>query len=251
MHIAVLAKVVPDYEVPATDFELSGSRAHERFSRMMGLYDENAIETGIQLKEKNNASLTLISYGQEGDIQFLRKGVAMGADQMILVKGDSDDAHVIAANLKSAIEHLKDVDIVLAGQQSADMDRGMVPGILARMLNADFIPQVGKIDGNTDKFQVTQITSTGQRELEFSGLSVLSITSIPENVPRIPAVRAIFAAKKKQVIKLDSVDGESPKVSEIGVEIPKVESVCEFIEAEDPNEAVKNLLSRLTEERYI
>jgi len=251
MHIAVLAKVVPDYEVPAMDFELSNNRAHKRFSRMLGLYDENAIETGIQLKARTSSFLTIISYGLESDIQFLRKGVAMGADKMVLVKGTSDDAGVIAQNLMQAVENLGDVDLILAGQQSADMDRGIVPGILAQMLSATFIPQIGNIEYVDDKWAVNQITATGTRELEFSGLGVLSITSIPENVPRIPAVRAIFAAKKKPVVKLDGTDQGKMTLQEISVEIPKSESVCEFIDAEDPNEAVKTLLTRLTEERYI
>ncbi len=251
MHIAVLAKVVPDYEVPSMDFELSNSRAHERFSRMMGLYDENAIETGIQLKGKTSASLTIISYGAESDIQFLRKGVAMGADQLVLVKGESDDAKVIALNLKQAIDNLGDVDLILAGQQSADMDRGMVPGILAQMLEAGFIPQVGNIEFKDDTWAVNQITATGRRELEFKGPGVLSITSIPENVPRIPAVRAIFAAKKKKVIKLDGTDDGKMALEELSVDIPKTESVCEFIDAENIDEAAKTLLTRLTEERFI
>ncbi|WP_300465230.1 electron transfer flavoprotein beta subunit/FixA family protein [Desulfobacula sp.] len=251
MHIAVLAKVVPDYEVPSMDFELSNGRAHERFSRMMGLYDENAIETGIQLKDKTGSSLTLISYGLDSDVQFLRKGVAMGADKLVLVKGTSDDAAVIAQNIKQAVEHLGDVDLILAGQQSADMDRGVVPGILAQMLGAAFVPQVGYIESAADQWKVSQMTATGRRELEFNGLGVLSITSIPENVPRIPAVRAIFGAKKKPVVKLDGIDQGKMALAEISVEIPKIESVCEFIDAEDPNEAVKTLLSRLTEERYI
>lgn len=251
MHIAVLAKVVPDYEVPSTDFELSDSRAHEKFSRMMGLYDENAIETGIQLKDKTSGTLTIISYGSDKDVQFLRKGVAMGADQLILVKGASDDAAVIAANLKAAVDHLENVDLVLAGQQSADMDRGLVPGILAQMMDAPFIPQVGYIEHGDTNVRVSQITATGKRELEFQGTGVLSITSIPENVPRIPAVRAIFAAKKKKVVTLDGTDATPAALEEISVDIPKIDSVCEFIDAEDPNEAVKNLLTRLTEERYI
>jgi len=251
MHIAVLAKVVPDYEVPSMDFELSNNRAHERFSRMLGLYDENAIETAIQLKDKTSSSLTLISYGLEGDVQFLRKGVAMGADKLVLVKGNSDDAAVIAQNLLQAVQSLGDVDLILAGQQSADMDRGIVPGILAQMLSATFIPQVGYIEQKEGGWAVTQMTATGRRELEFSGPGVLSITSIPENVPRIPAVRAIFAAKKKPVVKLEAIDQGKMMLTELSVEIPKIESVCEFIDMEDPNQAVKTLLARLTEERYI
>jgi electron transfer flavoprotein beta subunit len=251
MHIAVLAKVVPDYEVPSMDFELSNNRAHERFSRMLGLYDENAIETGIQLKDKTSSFLTIISYGLESDIQFLRKGVAMGADQLVLVKGSSDDAAVIAQNLMQAVENLGDVDLILAGQQSADMDRGIVPGILAQKLCTPFIPQIGHIEYENDTWVVNQITATGKRELKFNGPGVLSITSIPENVPRIPAVRAIFAAKKKPVVKLDGIDSVKMSLEEISVEIPKIESVCEFIDAEDPKEAGRILLARLTEEKYI
>jgi len=251
MHIVVLAKVVPDYLVPSMDFELQNSRAHERYSRMLGLYDENAIETAIQLKEKTSATLSLISFGPEGDVQFLRKAAAMGVDQLILVKGASDDAKVIATNLMSALKTLGHVDLILAGQQSADMDRGVVPGILAQMMETPFIPQVGYIQHKDGGWAVTQITATGKRELEFKGPGVLSITSIPENVPRIPVVRAIFAAKKKPVTKLESVDQGKMPLTELGVEIPKTKSVCEFIDVEDMNAAAKILLNRLTEERYI
>ena len=251
MHIAVLAKVVPDYEVPSTDFELMNNRAHQKFSRMLGLYDENAIETGIQLKEKTSGTVTLISYGQDRDIQFLRKGAAMGADRLVLITGASDDAAVIAQNLKEAVDRLGDVDLILAGQQSADMDRGLVHGILAGMLGAVFIPQVGYIDRMENGWAATQITASGKRELSFTGQGVLSITSIPENVPRIPAVRAIFAAKKKPVEKMDGTAGRAMATEEISVDIPKMESVCEFIEADDPDETVTTLLTRLTEERYI
>jgi len=163
MHIVVLAKVVPDYLVPSMDFELKDNRAHERYSRMLGLYDENAIETAIQLKEKTSAALSLISFGSENDVQFLRKAAAMGVDQLILIKGQSDDAAVIAQNLMAAVKTLGPVDLILAGQQSADMDRGVVPGILAQMLEMPFIPQIGYIDSKGGEWAVTQITATGKR----------------------------------------------------------------------------------------
>ena len=251
MHIAVLAKVVPDYEVPSADFELSNNRAHDRYTRMMGLYDENAIEMGVQLKEKYSASLTIISYGREGDVQFLRKSVAMGGERLVLVIGKSDDPFVIAANLKMAVEGLNDVDLILAGQQSADMDRGVVHSILAEMIGCAFIPQVSKIEEEDGGWKVNQNTETGSRELKFSGKGVLSITSVPENVPRIPAVRNIFAAKKKPVDKIPAIEGSAMGVDEISVEIPKMESVCEFLPVEDMDETARTLLRRLKEERYL
>ena len=251
MHIAVLAKVVPDYEVPASDFELTDGRAHSRYKRMIGLYDENAIETGVQLKEKNKAKLSIISYGSTDDIAVLRKAIAMGGDALHLVMGNSDDPFVIAANLKMAIDKLGDVDLVLAGQQSADMDRGVVHGILAGMLETPFICQVSHISADAGQWTVSQIHENGTRQLSVTGKAVLSITSIPENVPRIPVVRAIFAAKKKPVEKIEGIAAESMKVEQKSVEIPKVECVCEFLPLDDIAETAKMLLNKLREERYL
>lgn len=251
MHIAVLAKVVPDYEVPTGDFELKNHRAHDRYKRMIGLYDENAVEVGVQLKEKYQAALSVISYGSEEDIPVLRKAIAMGGERLVLITGDSDDPFVIAANLKMAIDSLGDVDLVLAGQQSADMDRGIVPGLLAQMLGYPFIPRVSKVEAGSGEWNVAQQNEDGCRELGFSGKGVLSITSIPENVPRIPVVRAIFAAKKKPVEKLASINGMAMNVEELSVEIPKMESMCEFLPMDDLRETAKILLSKLREERYL
>lgn len=251
MHIVVLAKVVPDYEVPSSDFELVSGRAHERYTRMIGLYDENAIELGVQMKEKFGAALTLVSYGTADDIPVLRKGIAMGAEKLIIVLGNSNDPFVIASNLKFAIEKLGDVDLVLSGRQSADMDRGVVHSILAEMLSLPFIPQVSDVKVENGVYKLNQIVETGSRTLEVSGKSVLSITSVPENVPRIPAVRAIFAAKKKSVEKIEEINAVAMGVEEISMEIPKIESVCEFLPVEDMDDTVRLLLQKLREERYL
>ena len=251
MHVVVLGKVVPDYEVPSSDFELVNNRAHERYTRMIGLYDENAIELGVQIKDKFGAALTLVSYGTVDDIPVLRKGIAMGAEKLMIVLGVSNDPFIIASNLKLAIEKLGDVDLVLSGQQSADMDRGVVHSILAEMLNLPFIPQVSDVQVENGVYKLNQIVETGSRTLEISGKSVLSITSVPENVPRIPAVRAIFAAKKKPVEKLEEIDAVAMGVEEISVEIPKIESVCELLPAEDMDDTARLLLQKLREERYL
>ncbi|ABB31759.1 Electron transfer flavoprotein alpha/beta-subunit [Geobacter metallireducens RCH3] len=251
MQIVVLAKVVPDYEVPSADFELVGNRAHPRYTRMIGLYDENAVELGVQLKEKLGADLTVVSYGRNDDVQFLRKALAMGADKVVLVEGDSDDPYVIAANLKDAIDRQGTVDLILAGRQSSDMDRGVVPGVLAGMLDLPFVPQACSVESVDGGWKISQITETGKRLLKLSGKGVLSITSVPENVPRIPAVKAIFAAKKKPVEKLPEIGTGKMAVSELSVSIPKVESNCELIPAEDMDDAVRVLLRRLKEERYL
>lgn len=251
MQLVVLAKVVPDYEVPAADFELVEGRAHGRYTRMIGMYDENAIEVGVQLKEKFSAQLTIISYGRNDDVSVLRKSLAMGGDKLVLISGASDDPFVIAHNLKNAVEQIGNVDLILAGRQSADMDRGVVPGILAEMLGFTFVPQVTGALNEDGQWKVTQITENGSSELEFQGGAVLSITSVPENVPRIPAVRDIFAAKKKPVDKLPGMEGVFSGVEEISVDIPVSESICEFLPADALDETAMVLLKKLREDRYL
>jgi electron transfer flavoprotein beta subunit len=251
MHVAVLAKVVPDYEVPSGDFQLVNNRAHARYTRMIGLYDENAIEMGVQLKEALSCTLSIVSYGLDDDVQFLRKAIAMGGDELHLVTGNSDDPLVIAANLKAAIDSLNDVDLILAGRQSSDMDRGVVPGLLAGMLGYPFVPQVCKIEKHNETWKVDQVTETGIRELQFAGKGVLSITSVPENVPRIPVVRAILMAKKKPVKKIPEIKSPGMEFDELSVEIPKMESVCEFLSVEKVEAAARTLWIRLKEERYL
>ena len=251
MHIVVLAKVVPDYEIPSSDFKLVENRAHAKYKRMIGLYDENAIEVGVQLKEKYAADLTIVSYGSSGDVQFLRKGVAMGADKIVLIEGTSDDPYTTAVNLQKGIETLGEIDVILAGRQSSDMDRGIVPGLLAGLMKYAFVPQICALENEGGGWKVTQITETGLRLMKVTGRAVFSVTSIPENKPRIPAVRAIFSAKKKPVEKLSEKEEPLTNISEISVRIPLEESICEFIPTEAIDETARILLSRLKEERYL
>jgi electron transfer flavoprotein beta subunit len=79
----------------------------------------------------------------------------------------------------------------------------------------------------------------------------LSITSVPENVPRIPPVRQILVAKKKPVSKIPEIEGNPMGVQEISVEIPKMESICDFLPVEDLNDSARALLKRLKEDRYL
>ena len=98
---------------------------------------------------------------------------------------------------------------------------------------------------------VDQIMENGVRELSVSGKAVFSITSVPENVPRIPTVRDIFGAKKKPVEKIASVNGNRAGVTETSVEIPRLTSVCELIPVDDPGVMAQTLLKRLREARYL
>lgn len=251
MHIAVLAKVVPDYGVPFADFELVSGRASPRYTRMLGMYDENALELGVQLKQKTQALLSVLACGPEDDVPVLRKALAMGADQLYLTGGTQEDPLALAENLRAGLDKLPPCDLILAGRQCSDIERGLVPAMLAAKLGVPFINQVITLEQEGGRWLARQITDNGWRDLAFSGPAVVSVTSHAGNVPRIPAVKDIFAAKKKKVETASAAAAPGLALKERATEVVKMESVCEMLPVEDFKATAQLLLARLKEERYL
>lgn len=251
MNIAVLAKVGPDYEVPASDFQLEGVRAHSRYKRMMGLYDENALEVAIQLKERTGAGVRVISLGSADDVQHLRKALAMGGQELHLIEAETDRAEALAANLSRVVQSMGDVDLVLAGRQSSDHDRGLVPGLVAGLLGWPYVANVSSLMVADGHMIIDQVSSSGRRLLRAAGPLVASITSDKTNVPRIPPVRRIFAAKKMPVLTIEPVETGDGGQIELEVQVPRMEANCRFLEGEDPKDVALELLSQLKQERLL
>lgn len=253
MNIAVLVKVGPDYEVPASDFQLEGDKAHSRYKRMMGLYDENALEVAIQLKERSGASVRVLSQGSGEDVQHLRKALAMGGEELHLVEGPPDEAGALAASLSRVIRDMADVDLVLCGRQSSDQDRGLVGGLIAGLLGWPYIANVSAIEAKDREGHLIldQVSASGRRKLKAAGPVVVSITSDQTNVPRIPPVRQIFAAKKKPVNRLEPVKGAELEVRRLEMWVPRLESDCSFLEGDDPLDLARELLNRLKGDRLL
>ena len=251
MNIVSLAKVVPDYEISANEFEIENNRAHKRYNRMIGLYDESALELAIQLKEKYEGDIKVISYCNAKDVPVLRKAIAMGCDDLIAICGEEEDPEVIASNLVMAIEKIGKVDIILAGRQSSDLDRGIIPGYLAGKLNIPFIPNIIKVEKKENKFMVTQVSEKGTNVLIVKRPVVLSITDDISIKPRIPKVKGILMAKKKSVEILEEKRKKGLSIKEIKVEIPKNEYFCEILPLENVDETASLLWKKLKEEKYI
>jgi len=250
MRIAVLAKVVSDYEIPSSDFELDGNRIKDRYNKMIGLYDEHAIELAIQVAEKSGAEVMIISYGAKSDVSVLRKALAMGANSLTLIEGSDDDPAAIASACAKIIKE-KGCDLILAGRQSSDLERGVVPGLVASILGFPYIPIVKQISVNGDSLELIKQIKGGVLKLKAKMPVVLSITDDPTNVPRIPAVRGILQAKRKPVEQLSADTTEDSGIKEVSVEIPNIEYKCEILPSEDIGEASDMLVNNLKKEHLL
>ncbi len=151
VHIVVCLKQVPDTTEVKIDRK-TNTLIREGVPSIANPFDLNAVEAALVLKEKYGATVTVISMGPPQAKEALRRAIAMGADQAILLSDRSfagADTLATSYTLAQAILKLRDaggVDLVLCGKQAIDGDTAQVgPGIATR-LNLTQLTYVSKIE---------------------------------------------------------------------------------------------------------
>jgi electron transfer flavoprotein beta subunit len=213
MRMVVCLKRVPDTE-SVIRLSADGS-AIERgdLSYIINPYDEYALEAALQLKEAHpDGQVVLLCVGEAEADATLRKGLAMGADEAVLlqVPRDLDDplpvARLLAAWLKD-----NPADLVLAGKQGVDHDHGAVPGMLAELLGLPSANAVCALTVEGGKVRVERDTESGRQVVELPLPCVLSADK-GLNEPRYASLKGIMAAKKKplQVVEAAATAPSGP-----------------------------------------
>lgn len=202
MKIAVCISHVPD---TATRIKIAADRKSidpSGVTYILNPYDEFAIEEALKIKEKIGADTIVyaISVGGEANKETIRKALAMGVDEGILLKDDSPrDSFGIAKALSEEIKSLG-CEIVLLGKQSVDFDNSITGQVTAEFLNYNCIPVVVdlKLEGN----KVTaEREIEGGREIVEGELPIVITAQKGLNEPRYASLKGIMAAKKKSIIE--------------------------------------------------
>ena len=139
LGIIVCAKQIPDPEAPLSDVSVDAEKMEVIVDapQVISPFDENALEAALRLKEAIGAKITVLSLGKKVSDTVLRKSLAAGADELILLQDDAFeklDSHSIASALADAIRKIGEYDLVLTGRQAGDWDSGQVGLILGEML---------------------------------------------------------------------------------------------------------------------
>jgi electron transfer flavoprotein beta subunit len=251
-------KQVVDPELPARDFAIDpATRRQVREGRplVISTYDENALEVGLQLKDRYGGKVTALAIGpQAATGDAIRLALAMGADDAVVV----DDARSVdlpgpekAAILASAIRRLPRFDLVLCGCESADWVERVVPPLVAEMLAAACVTFVTKVDVGSGGLDVRRMADDGFHLLDVRPPAVLSVASDDTNRPRLPKVKDIVAAKRKPVQVWSPADldrgaaGQPAAAVDVrDVAVPERTARCEFLDG-DPSAQVAALAQRL------
>jgi len=139
LKIIVCAKQIPDPEAPLSDVSVDPENLEVIVDapQVISPFDENALEAAIRIKEDMEAHITVLSLGGKVSDTVLRKTLAAGADELILLEDEAFeklDSHSTAAALAGAVRKIGAYDLILTGRQAGDWDSGQVGLILGEML---------------------------------------------------------------------------------------------------------------------
>ncbi len=231
MNILITVKKVVDVELNM--HVRDGAIVTDGLQYVMNAWDENAVETAIQLKEKHKAETTLVSIGGGEDVQkIIRRAYAMGIQKGIQIDDPalSDaDAFVYARVLQKVYEK-GSYDLVLMGKQAQDTDNGQTGIILAELLGLPCVSNVIGIEvvDNTH-LKVSRVGDFGTEEIDVTLPAVITV-DVAINTPRLPQTRGLMMAKKMAIETLNLAKlGTTPEA--VGCNAPK-SRILQFIAPE-------------------
>lgn len=247
MKIAILVKQVPDTEiVPKVKADKSGVSTENINKFVINPYDEYAITLAVELSKKvTGSSTTVITVGTDKAQESIRKALAMGCDNGILLKVAED---ALDGNTTSRLiyENIKDkgFDLILAGKKSVDQDQGIVGPIVGSSMGIPVVTAVQsfQLGGDNNSAVVEREIEEGTEVLNITFPALLSCEK-GLNDPKPPSLPNIMQAKKKPLEIIEAnVGNVSLKITK--VEEPPVRSGVKMImgEIEEQAKAVAKLL---------
>ena len=261
IKILVCIKQVIDSNIPSSAYVLDDSSLSivppQGVPPIINGFDEIAVEAALQIRENIDASITVVSIGDQFVMDVIKKPLSMGADELVLVQDekftDLDSFNTVFV-LKNLIDFLGGFDLVLCGRQASDWDNATVPLGLAEVLEFPIITLAQKIEIQDGRLFVQRTTNDGYEVVESSLPAVITITN-EFGEARYPTLMGIMAASRKAPLILNA--------SEIGFEIressikvkrlffPARSEKCEMIVGEDLADAALLMVLRLREENII
>ena len=207
MHIAVLLKRVPETTARVRPSASGKSVEVQGGESILSTYDEIALERAIQLREAGAATrVTAVCLGPAESTKELRKALAMGADDAVLLieKEPFRDASSAAGALAACVTELG-AQAVLCGWKAIDDDSGVVGGYLASLLGWSYASFVTKLDAEGGKLVVHREVEGSTQVVEVPLPAVVTAQKgLAE--PRFASLKGIMAAKKKTLVEKAPAD---------------------------------------------
>jgi electron transfer flavoprotein beta subunit len=241
MDVVVCMKQVPDVEGRIVVEKGTVSMQGLLPSYVINPLDLLAIEEALRIRElAGQGQVTLVSLGNSSTEESLRRGIALGADEAILLCDpafDNSDSFITALLLAKVISTLPH-DLVLCGQRADDSQAGQVGAYLAIMLSLPLVQGAVNIEANlaAGKLQVQRKLEKGNREIVECPLPALLTVEAGLNTPRHATIKGVLKSRKQEIIRYDlerlglspedvGVSGSKVRVTHISPPKPKMKGL--------------------------
>jgi electron transfer flavoprotein alpha/beta subunit len=209
----------------------------------------------LKIKDAQESTIKVISLGGESAKNAIRRCIAMGADEGVLISDpsfDDADSFATASVLAQAIKKMGGVDLILCGRQEGDWDAGQVGAGIAEILGLPSVSMASRIEAKDGKIVVERVVSDGRETVEVSLPALVTVTSeIGE--PRYPSFRRVREASKMEIPSWTAQDIAPAKARStmLNIFVPPREAKCEFISGTTPDEAGAALAQKLKDNKVI
>ncbi|MCA1677364.1 MAG: electron transfer flavoprotein subunit beta/FixA family protein [Actinobacteria bacterium] len=161
--------------------------------------DEYAIEQALKLVDAGAAdAVTYLSMGPDQAAEALRRALAMGGDDAVLVTDPAlagADEWATATVLAAALDRLAP-DVALMGMASDDARGSLVPGAIAAKRGLPLLSYGAELAVRDGSARIRRLSATGFDWIE-APLPVVATVTDQVGEPRYASLKGIMAAKRK------------------------------------------------------
>lgn len=232
--------------VPDTTSKINFTENNTKFDSngvqfVINPYDEFALTRAMWFKEKQGATVTVATVGNATTEPTLRKALAIGADDAIRVNAEALDGFTVAKELAEVVKN-GSYDLVLAGKESIDYNGGMVPAMLATLLDFNFVNACIGLEIEDDKATISREIDGGKEILSANLPLIIAGQKglVEEKDLRIPNMRGIMMARQKPLTVVESSNG-NPATVIVSFEKQPAKSACKLVAADNVDELISLL----------
>jgi len=236
--------LVPISTVPDTTAKVGFTDGNTKFDKNNVTFILNptdewfALVRAIELVEKNGGSVTVINVGDASNDQFIRKALAVGANDAVRIDAEAKDAFFVASQIAS---YAKDqaFDLILTGKETIDYNGAQIGAMVSEILDLPYVTLASKMEVEGGK-------ATIEREIE-GGVEVVEV-NLPLVVgaekglaeQRIPNMKGIMQSRTKPLAVVAPVSVEE-RVVITKFEMPPAKTGAKMVAPDNLDELVRLL----------
>lgn len=241
MKILVCISNVPDTTSKINFTDGDSTFDKNGVSYIINPNDEFGLTRAMWFKEKQSASVDIITVGEADVEPTMRKCLAIGADNAIRVNAKPEDSFFVAKQI-ATIAKEGAYDLIIAGRESIDYNGGVVPGMIAGLLDANFINTCINIEIEGSEATAIREIDGGKETLSAQLPLIIGAQKglVEESDLRIPNMRGIMMARKKPLTVVEPTSQEA-QTNPSGFSKPEAKGSVTLVDANNIDQLIELL----------